>query len=42
MLPYEEEENLQPIVVQVISPLSSIQIDNPPATIGIPGKTAHK
>ena len=33
---YEEEENLQPVVVQVLGPLPLVQVDDPPATICVP------
>ena len=36
VLSYEEEENLQPVVVQVLGPLPLVQVDDPPATICVP------
>ena len=36
VLSYEEEENFQPVVIQVLGPLSLVQVDNPPAAVCVP------
>ena len=37
VFPYEEEEDLQPVVVQVVWALPPVQADQPPAARGVPG-----
>jgi hypothetical protein len=39
MLPYEEEEDLQPVGVQVFRPLLLVQVNDPPSTISVPTHT---
>ena len=37
VFPDEEEEDLQPVVVQVFAPLPPVEVDQPPTPGGVPG-----